>query len=365
MLVNATRLVVSLFTLSSLVIASSSGEQASPDVARHAHRSHAHAVRSSLEQPKRMERRSASSKKKRCVAKPTGDSTTASSTKTKSSSGSDATSTGSSSSGGGSSTNGPSGGVITVVDAKCGPNGATKTTTETTGPNGSEDWLNCGVKTSSGWSPPKVTMEDAVYVSLDDALKDSKSPFKSCSKYLSIFQAAAAKYNIPDILLAAFAQQESSCTPSERGGGGEVGMFQLSQDKCPGGKVSSACLDATTNTNIAAAYIAKQLDSMDGNLLQMIGEYNGWELKMTVADATKAAKSSCCRCQNNLDYIHQFMNGWLQNKDAYSVKMGSYQNLDVCGSNNANGRRWTRLEREAFEKTERDLMGTPPNRWHF
>ena len=251
MLVTATRLVVSLVALSSLVLASSSGEQASPNVARHAHRSHAHAVRSSLEQPKRMERRSGSSKKKRCVAKPTGDSTTtsAASTKTKTSAGSDATSTGSSS-GGGSSTSGPSGGLITVVDAKCGPNGATKAITETTGPNGSEAWLNCGVKTSAGWTPPKVTMEDAVYVSLDDALKDSKSPFLSCKKYLPIFQAAAKKYNIPDILLAAFAQQESSCTPSEKGGGGEVGMFQLSQDKCPGGKSSSACLDPVRAPNL-------------------------------------------------------------------------------------------------------------------
>jgi hypothetical protein len=365
MLLNATRLVVSLFALSSLVIASSSGDEASPkqpQVARHAHRSHAHAVRSTLEEPKRM-KRSPSSKKKRCVAKPTGTATSTS-TKTKTTAGSNATATGSSSSGGGSSTTGPSGGLITVVDAKCGPNGATKASGLTSGPNGSEKWLNCGVD-GGGWTPPVVTMEDAVYVPLATALQDSKSPFQSCKKYLSIFEAAAKKYNIPDILLASFAQQESSCNPSTRGGGGEVGMFQLSQDKCPGGKSSSACLDPTTNTNLAAAYISKQLDSMNGNLLQMIGEYNGWSLKMTVADATKAAHSSCCRCQNNLDYIHQFMNGWMQNKDAYSVKMGTYQNLDKCPNQGANGRRWSRLEREAFEKVERDLMGTPPNRWRF
>jgi len=43
---------------------------------------------------------------------------------------------------------------------------------------------------------------------------------------------------------------------------------------------------------------------------------------MTVGDATAARWSGHCRNQNNLDYIFQYCNGWMQNKNAYS--MGKY-----------------------------------------
>ena len=46
---------------------------------------------------------------------------------------------------------------------------------------------------------------------------------------------------------------------------------------------------------------------------------------MTVGDATAARWSGHCRNQNNLDYIFQYCNGWMQNKNAYS--MGKYCKL--------------------------------------
>jgi hypothetical protein len=55
---------------------------------------------------------------------------------------------------------------------------------------------------------------------------------------------------------------------------------------------------------------------------QAIGAYNGWRKGMTVADATAARWSGHCRNQNNLDYIFQYCNGWMQNKNAYN--MGTY-----------------------------------------
>jgi len=42
---------------------------------------------------------------------------------------------------------------------------------------------------------------------------------------------------------------------------------------------------------------------------------------MTVGDAT-AARWTNCRTQNNLDYLFQYCNGWMQNKNAHS--MGTY-----------------------------------------
>lgn len=65
--------------------------------------------------------------------------------------------------------------------------------------------------------------------------------------------------------------------------------------------------------------------------LQAIGAYNGWRKGMTVGDATAAKWQGNCHAQNNLDYLTQYCNGWMQNKNAHS--MGSYCE---CTS-------WTRL----------------------
>jgi hypothetical protein len=62
--------------------------------------------------------------------------------------------------------------------------------------------------------------------------------------------------------------------------------------------------------------------SSGGNVLAAIGQYNGWVPKMTIWSATKAKDEGRCAAQNNLDYIYQFVNGWMLGKDAYS--MGKY-----------------------------------------
>ncbi|KAG8981547.1 N-acetyl-glucosamine-6-phosphate deacetylase, partial [Tulasnella sp. 427] len=132
-------------------------------------------------------------------------------------------------------------------------------------------------------------------------------------------------------MLASFAMQESTCNPKERGEGGEVGMFQLSADKCPGGKASDECYDPETSTKIAAKFIKSQIENdANGNVFEMTGNYNGWSTDMSYFTATKAASSSCCRCQNNLDYVFQFWGGWMLGVDAYDKQMGEYFNLNVC-----------------------------------
>ena len=96
-------------------------------------------------------------------------------------------------------------GVIKVQDNRCGPNGATSKSftlpplgftfdsepfteqvTQTTGPNGSLDWLNCGIE-SGGWNPPFVRVTDLVTVDLDDAIAQG-GPFTACKSYIWAFK---------------------------------------------------------------------------------------------------------------------------------------------------------------------------------
>ncbi|KAJ7647090.1 glycoside hydrolase family 23 protein [Roridomyces roridus] len=221
------------------------------------------------------------------------------------------------------------GDVLSFEVSRCGPNGATKSITKTTGPNGSLDWLNCGITTSNGWNPPPLKVSDIVYVPLSTAVKQSGTPFAACSKYVPLFDQYGEQFGIPGILLAAFAMQESSCNPATVGGGGEQGLMQITKEKCAGAPGGN-CKEPNFNIKTGAAFFAKTLESNGGDLLLSIGQYNGWYQGLTVAKATAAAHSSCCRCQNNLDYLHQFLNGWLQNEDAYTLNLGHYFNLNVC-----------------------------------
>jgi hypothetical protein len=123
--------------------------------------------------------------------------------------------------------------------------------------------------------------------------------------------------------------QESSCNPNEVGGAGEQVLMQIKKDKCgcsPGGN----CKDPDFNIKVGARFFADTLESNNGDVLKSIGQYNGWAVGLTIGKATAARSGSCCRCQQNLDYLHQFLNGWCQNINAYERGLGKYFNLDVC-----------------------------------
>ncbi|KAJ7091163.1 glycoside hydrolase family 23 protein [Mycena epipterygia] len=202
--------------------------------------------------------------------------------------------------------------------------------TATTGPNGSLDWLNCGVA-SGGWNPPYISVDNMIAADLSQAIKSPSTPFSACSAYVGMFEKYADQYGLPAIMLASFAMQESSCNPATVGGAGEQGLMQLTKDKC-GGAPGGNCKDPDFNIRTGAKYFADTLAGNNGNILLSIGEYNGWFEGLTVAKATAAKNTGCCRCQNNLDYLHQFMNGWIQNVNAYSNNLGKYHNLDACPS---------------------------------
>ncbi|TFL02451.1 glycoside hydrolase family 23 protein [Pterulicium gracile] len=202
--------------------------------------------------------------------------------------------------------------------------------TATSGPNGNIDFFNCGIE-GGGWNPPYIAISQLKAVDLRAALNDGNSPFHACKNYISTFEKYAWEHGYPPILLAAFAMQESSCNPNTTGGGGEMGLMQITPDKC-GGAPGGNCKDPDFNIRTGAAYFAKNLKEDGGNVLLSIGRYNGWRKGMTKADATHAANIGLCRNQNNLDYFQQFLNGWIQNRNAYdhNNRLGKYFNLDRC-----------------------------------
>lgn len=191
-------------------------------------------------------------------------------------------------------------------------------------PNGNINFLNCGISKSnpnSAWTPPDVKMSQLKFISSDQAAKSGV--FHACSKYKTAFDSAADQTGVPAVLLMAFAMQESSCNPSVTGGNGEMGMMQLTPDKCHG----QNCYNANTNIAIAARYFAGQLKAMGGNALLALGSYNGWQKGLTFNRAT--SQQYGCFAQNNLDYLNQMLNGWVQGKDGHSMKV--YNNLAKCG----------------------------------
>ncbi|ESK96590.1 glycoside hydrolase family 23 protein [Moniliophthora roreri MCA 2997] len=212
------------------------------------------------------------------------------------------------------------------VHSDCGDIGATKDITSITGPNGNLYWLNCGLE-DSGWRPPFFTLDDIKFADLGQALNDPKSPFHACKDFTDLFYKHGTENGIPPIVLASFAMQESTCNPNTVGGGGEIGLMQLTHEKCEG---ASDCFNPDFNIGTGARFFKKLLDSNGGNVLQSVGAYNGWYPGMTKDAATAARHSGCCRCQQNLDYLFQTVNGWWQNIDAYSNHLGAFFNLDVC-----------------------------------
>jgi len=229
--------------------------------------------------------------------------------------------------------------IIQASSSKqCGDVGATINISSTSGPNGNIRWLNCGLSPDSpdsGWTPPPVSLDDIVIYTpgLDEAASDKASPFTQCKQYVAVFEAAGAMYNLSAFLLAAFALQESSCKADAVADAGTYGLMQLSRDKC----VNVDCLDPKVNIKIGAALLRQLIDGNPNNFFAAIGGWNGWYPGMTYNDVM-AHRSSCCYCQQNLDYLHQILNGWLQNRDAYATpRMGEFFNLDICAGADDSG----------------------------
>ena len=206
---------------------------------------------------------------------------------------------------------------------------STADSTTTSGPNGSIYWLNCGIQ-DGGWRPPFFTTSTVISKDLGAVLSESGNPYGPCSAFLDAFYQASSAHDIPPILLAAIAMQESTCNPDIIGANGEQGLMQITPDKCQGGYASADCRNPYYNIDAGAKYLRKTLNDVGGNLPQALGTYNGWTKGMTYEQATRARNEGRCFAQNNLDYLHQTFNGWMQGIDPHNRNMGVFFNLKDC-----------------------------------
>ena len=116
------------------------------------------------------------------------------------------------------------GGLLQITNGACGWCGSSDSQ-----PNGSEDWLNCGLN-NGGWNPPYVACSDLVAVDLD-----ASGVFSPCSQYIDLFNQFGNQYNVHPIMLASFAMQESTCNAGATGGNGEAGLMQIAPENCQAG----------------------------------------------------------------------------------------------------------------------------------
>ncbi|KAJ9125535.1 hypothetical protein QFC22_000496 [Naganishia vaughanmartiniae] len=188
-------------------------------------------------------------------------------------------------------------------DGPCGSNNPTPEF-----PNGSEDWLNCGMKSPGGWSPPRLTFDD---IRVGDG-KKLRDMYPLCSQYFNLFSQVSAETSVPAQLLLSIAIQESGCRKDVRGGGGEMGLMQAAENRCPGGNVDS-CMQPYNNIKLGADIFNEKLSAAGGNVLLALGAYNGWFEGMTFDEAHNATP---CSHNKNRDYVHAIINGYMQGKDA-------------------------------------------------
>jgi hypothetical protein len=217
--------------------------------------------------------------------------------------------------------NGPSDGtaVIQATSPQCGSPNANPAPQPTSGPNGDENWLNCGVD-NAGWVPPPVTLDNLIYRNLSDVLQENGNPFSACAPYLSMFEDMEAQTGVPTIFLASISLQESGCDPTVTGGAGEIGMMQITSEKCP---QNGDCYDPETNISIGSQYFKTVItDQCNGNVACAMGAYNGWVPGLTVAAANDF---STCAQHNNLDYLQFVFNWYLQGQSPPS-DAGIYHN---------------------------------------
>lgn len=65
--------------------------------------------------------------------------------------------------------------------------------------------------------------------------------------------------------------QESTCNPSVTGSRGEIGMMQITKDKC-GGAPGGNCHDTEFNIKKGGQYLKDTMDQYGGNFIEALGE---------------------------------------------------------------------------------------------
>jgi hypothetical protein len=193
------------------------------------------------------------------------------------------------------------------------------------GPNGSEAWLNSGLD-GDGWNPPYLDINELSHISLDDYYQGVGG---ACAQYDEFFQSSGAKYDIDPAVLAFIAMQESSCNADA--GGPTPGLMQCAPGNCQNGQ-DSCQYPIQDNVDCGAWVLRSALDRADGNAVRALGSYNGWFVaadnsglnggRGITVDYPCSSEGQGNGLPQNLDYIHEVLNGWFQGYDIYGNDAG-------------------------------------------
>jgi hypothetical protein len=133
--------------------------------------------------------------------------------------------------------------------------------------------------------------------------------------------------------------QESSCNADA--GGPTPGLMQVSCENYPNGECTDSIQD---NVNAGSNYLRSQLEQYGGNAIAAFGSYNGWFQagsglngdKGLTEDYPCSEEGQSNGLPQNLNYLHQVMNGWLLGMDVYGDDnwIGTYDCQGSCSGDN-------------------------------
>lgn len=177
-----------------------------------------------------------------------------------------------------------------------------------------------------------MALEDIYYISLSNFYGGFGSP---CAKYDQYFQSSGSGYGVDPVILAVIAMQETSCNPDFSGS--TPSLMQVSCDYYPNGTCTDSIED---NVNAGANYFVTHLDNFGGNVVQAFGSYNGWFTANSSLNNNKgltenypcSPEGQAHGVPQNLDYLHQMLNGWLMGLDVYGADnwIGTYKCSQSC-----------------------------------
>lgn len=207
------------------------------------------------------------------------------------------------------------------------------------GPNGSEEWLNSGVK-GNGWEPPYLDINKLSHISLEEYYNGVGG---GCRQYDQYFKSAGQKYNLDPAILAFIAMQESSCNADA--GGPTPGLMQCDPGNCQNGR-QDCQYPIQDNVDCGAHVLRAALDRTGGNAVHALGSYNGW---FTASDGTGlnggrgltegypcSDEGKAHGVPQNLNYLHETLNGWFLGYDMYGKDQGLH-GMYNCNQNCNNG----------------------------
>lgn len=178
-----------------------------------------------------------------------------------------------------------------------------------------------------------MAVEDIYHISVQDFYAGIGS---QCAQYDQYFQSAGAEYGVDPVILAVIAMQQSSCSTNT--GNSTPGLMEVSCDYYPSGSCTNSTQD---NVNAGASYFTTQIAVAGDNVIQAFGLYNGWFTANSGMNGNRSLTEDFpCSSQGqvnvpqNLDYLHQVLNGWLMGLDVDGADswIGTYQCTQSCNA---------------------------------